>query len=215
MLHAVRPRKWLDGQTAADVSGTHIAPRDANVTFSQWARAWQAAYAVNRASSLESAKAHIKVIEVTFGDISLAEIRPSTVKTWLAAISETYAPSYVRAVYGRLSQILGDAVHDGLLPRNPCSRKTAPPAKDRPAIRLATTEEVWELVDAMRELLRSAVLLGAFAGLRIGEVCRLRIVDVDFVRGVVYPKVQFKSMTETAAPLKTKYSAAPVPVCGT
>jgi hypothetical protein len=28
----------------------------------------------------------------------------------------------------------------------------------------------------------------------------------------VYPKVQFKSMTETAAPLKTKYSAAPVPV---
>jgi integrase len=32
------------------------------------------------------------------------------------------------------------------------------------------------------------------------------------VRGVVYPKMQFKSMTERAAPLKTKYSAAPVPV---
>lgn len=43
-------------------------------------------------------------------------------------------------------------------------------------------------------------------------MCGLRIADVDFVRGVVYPKVQFKSMTETAAPLKTKYSAAPVPV---
>src|SRR6185295_10843415 len=54
-----------------------------------------------------------------------------------------YAPSYVRAVYGRLPQILCDAVHDGLLPRNPCSRKTAPPAEDRPAIRLATTEQVW------------------------------------------------------------------------
>lgn len=64
----------------------------------------------------------------------------------------------------------------------------------------------------MPEHLRSAVLLGAFAGLRIGEVCGLRIADVHFVRGVVYPKVQFKSMTETAAPLKTKYSAAPVPV---
>jgi integrase len=68
------------------------------------------------------------------------------------------------------------------------------------------------LVDAMPEHLRSAVLLGAFAGLRIGEVCGLRIADVHFVRGVVYPKVQFKSMTETAAPLKTKCSAAQVSV---
>ncbi len=202
----------LDKQTAVLVSGTHVGPRDANVTFSQWARAWLTAYAVNRESSVESARTHIRVIETTFGDMALTDIRPSTVKTWLGAISETYAPSYVRAVYGRLSQILGDAVHDALLPRNPCSRKTAPPAEDRPAIRLATTEQVWELVDAMPEHLRSAVLLGAFAGLRIGEVCGLRIADVHVVRGVVYPKVQFKSMTETAAPLKTKYSAAPVPV---
>ena len=208
----VDAQAWLDKQTAAVVSGTHVAPRDANVTFSQWARAWLAAYAVNRESSVENARTHIRVIEVTFEDMALADIRPSTVKTWLAVISETYAPSYVRAVYGRLSQILGDAVHDGLLARNPCSRKTTPPAEDRHQIRLATTEQVWELVDAMPEHLRPAVLLGAFAGLRIGEVCGLRIADVDFVRGVVYPKVQFKSMTETAAPLKTKYSAAPVPV---
>ena len=103
-------QSWLDKQTAALVSGTHVAPRDANVTFSQWARAWLAAYAVNRASSVESARTHIRDIETTFGDMALADIRPSTVKTWLAAISETYAPSYVRAVYGRLSQILGDAV---------------------------------------------------------------------------------------------------------
>ena len=43
-------------------------------------------------------------------------------------------------------------------------------------------------------------------------MCGLWIADVHFARGVVYPKVGFKSMTETAAPLKTKYSAAPVPV---
>ena len=76
-------------------------------------------------------------------------------------------------------------------------------------IRLATTEQVWELVDAMHEHLRSAVLLGAFAGLRMGEVCGLRIADVDFVRGVVYPKVHFKSITETAAPLHLRRSTAP------
>src|SRR6185312_10719974 len=122
----VDAQAWLDKQTAALVSGTHVAPRDANVTFSQWARAWLAAYAVNRASSVESARTHIRVTETTLGDMAMADIRPSMVKTWLAGISETYAPSYVRAVYSRLSQILGDAVRDGLLPRNPCSRKTTP-----------------------------------------------------------------------------------------
>jgi hypothetical protein len=90
----------LDKQTAALVSATPVAPRDANFTFSQWARAWLTAYAVNRESSVESARTHIRVIETTFGDMALADIRPSTVKTWLTAISETYAPSYVRAVYG-------------------------------------------------------------------------------------------------------------------
>jgi hypothetical protein len=128
----VDAQAWLDKQTAALVSGTHVAPRDANVTFSQWARAWLAAYAVNRETSVESARTHIRVIEATFGDMALADIRPSTVKTWVAAISETYSPSYVRAVYGRLSQILGDAVHDGLLPRNPCGRSTTPRGQDRP-----------------------------------------------------------------------------------
>ena len=73
----------LDKQTAVLVSGTHVAPRDANVTLSQWARAWLTAYAVNRESSVESARTHIRVIETTFGDMALADIRPSTVKTWL------------------------------------------------------------------------------------------------------------------------------------
>ena len=44
---------------------------------------------------------------------------------------------------------------------------------------MATTEQVWALHDAMPEHLRSAVLLGAFAGLRVSEVSGLRLVDVD------------------------------------
>ena len=60
----VDAQAWLDGQTAAVVSGTHIAPRDANVTFSQWAKAWLAAYAVNRESSVESARTHILVAQL-------------------------------------------------------------------------------------------------------------------------------------------------------
>lgn len=71
----------------------------------------------------------------------------------------------------------------------------------------ATTEQVWALYDALPEHLRPAVLLGAFVGLRIAEAAGLRVEDVDFMRGVVTPAVQFP-----AVPLKTETSKTPVPI---
>ena len=62
------------------------------------------------------------------------------------------------------------------------------------------------------EHLRVAVLLGAFVGLRVSEAVALRIEDVDFTRGVVFPKVQWSRGQGWLAPLKTKGSSAPVPV---
>ena len=59
----------------------------------------------------------------------------------------------------------------------------------------------------MPEHLRVAVLLGAFAGLRIAEVSGLRVADVDFTRGVVHPKQQWPDK-----PLKTPGSDAPIPI---
>ena len=72
---------------------------------------------------------------------------------------------------------------------------------------VATTEQVWALHDAMPEHLQAAILLGAFAGLRISEACGLRVEDVDFTRGVVHPRMQYGG-----APLKTDGSAALIPV---
>jgi integrase len=54
--------------------------------------------------------------------------------------------------------------------------------------------------------MRLAIVLGAFVGLRLAEACGLRVEDVDFLRTVVYPKVQYP-----ARPLKSNMSKAPVP----
>jgi integrase len=90
----------------------------------------------------------------------------------------------VYALHSRLSQIMSDAVHDGELGRNPCSRRTSPPM-GKPKVYVATTERVWAVHDAIPDHLQVAVLLGAFAGLRVAEVSGLRVSDVDFIRGVV------------------------------
>jgi integrase len=199
---------WLDKQTSAIVTGTHVAPRDAALTVAQWCDQWLKGYEVNRPNTVRNARFHIAAINETFGDRALTSIRPSEVKSWVARLQADgkLSASYVYAIHSRLRQVLGDAVHDGLLGRNPCSRRTSPPM-GKARCYVATTEQVWALHDAMPQHLRAAILLGAFAGLRISEACGLRVEDVDFTRGVVYPRMQYGG-----APLKTDGSAAPIPV---
>jgi integrase len=109
------------------------------------------------------------------------------------------------APYRRLTHVLDDAVHDGPLVRNPCSRRTAPPVGHVEQY-CPTTEQVWQLHEAMPEHLAVAVLLGAFAGLRVSEAVALRIEDVDFTRGVVFPKMQWTQDQGWLGPLKTNGS---------
>jgi integrase len=198
---------WLDRQTAAVVSGTHVAPRDAALTVAQWCELWLDGYRMHRVRTVATARDHIRHIAAEFGGMPLSAVRPSQVKAWVAKLQTGgLAPSYVSAIHKRLSQICNDAVHDGLLGRNPCSRRTSPPAgTQKPYV--ATTEQVWAIHDAMPEHLRVAVLLGAFAGLRLGEVVGLRVSDVDFMKGIVHPVQQ-----RGGAPLKTAGSDAPIPI---
>lgn len=198
---------WLDEQTAALVAGTHVAPRDARIVVSAWCDTWLQGYGVNRPQTVRQAGVHVKRIKAAFGEQQLGSVRPSQVRSWTAALKASgLSESYVYALHARLSQIMSDAVHDGLLARNPCSRRTSPPAgKQRPYV--ATTDQVWELYDAMPKHVRAAVLLGAFAGLRTAEACGLHTRHVDFLRGIVHPTLQYP-----AVDLKTEASRTAVPV---
>jgi len=101
---------------------------------------------------------------------------------------------------------MSDAVHDGLLAKSPCSRRTSPQLGQQ-RVYVATTDQVWELYDQFPDRIRLAVLLGAFVGLRLAEACGLRPEDVDFLRGIVHPHVQYP-----AEPLKSNISRTAVPV---
>jgi integrase len=203
----VDAQRWLDEQTSRLVTGTHVAPRHARLTVGEWCDTWLDGYRGNRDSTVRQAETHIKRIKAAFGVMPLGSVRPSHVRTWCAQLdAEGLEPSYVYALHSRLAQVYADAVHDGLVAKSPCSRRTSPTAgKQRPYV--CTTEQMWALHDAMSERLRAAVLLGAFAGLRDAEVCGLRVSDIDFMRGVINPAVQYP-----AQPLKTDASLAALPI---
>lgn len=209
--------KYAQAQEVDAGRGTYVDPKAARITVEQWCNTWLEGYATRRPSTVAQAKVHVDRIKAEFGELRLAAVRPSHVRSWTARLREEggrdsdgnpqpLSESYVYALYRRLSQLMTDAVHDGIIARSPCSRRTSPgAAQQRPYV--ATTEQVWALYDAMPERYRAAVLLGAFVGLRTAEACGLRVADVDFIRGVVHPRVQYP-----AEPLKTATSRTPVPI---
>ncbi|MGY4642803.1 site-specific integrase [Cellulomonas sp. URHB0016] len=200
-------QQWLNTVTASVVRGDYVDPQTARTTVEAWCSSWLEGYGTRRRSTVRQAEVHVAKIVETFGPMRLADVKPSAVKSWCSKLkAEGAADSYVYALHARLSQIMSDAVHDGVIPRNPCSRRTSPGAgKQRPYV--ATVEQLWALHDVVPEHLRAAILLGAFAGLRTAEACGLRVVDVDFMRGIVSPAVQYP-----ADPLKTETSRTPIPI---
>ena len=206
----VDAQRWLDEVTAAVVTGTYVDPKTARTTVEEWCTSWLAGYGTRRASTVRQARVHVARIVAEFGPKRLGDVRPSHVKAWTAKLkSEGAADSYVYvyALHARLAQITADAVHDGVIPRSPCSRRTSPGAGRQRAY-VATETQLWALVDAVPEHLRPAVLLGAFAGLRVAEVCGLRVTDVDFMRGVINPAVQYPQESLKTA---TGRMAVPIP----
>lgn len=93
-----------------------------------------------------------------------------------------------------------------LIVRQTQAGRASPPAgMQRPYV--ATTAQVWALLDAFPVHIRSAVLLGALAGLRLAETCGLRVSDVDFMRGIIHPAVQYP-----AERLKSEVSRSSIPI---
>ncbi|WP_402843719.1 tyrosine-type recombinase/integrase [Microbacterium sp. GXS0129] len=193
-------------QVAALNAGTYISPKDRKTTVAAWCDTWLAGYS-KRESTMQLAANHIKIIKADLGDRQMSSLKASDIRAWVVQLQgRGYAASYVHAVYRRLSQILDDAVHDELLVKSPCSRKTSPPKGEQRAY-VATTEQVWALYDALPEPTRPAILLGAFVGLRAGEAVVVRATDVDFMRGIVKPLIQYPERE-----LKTDESKTPIPI---
>lgn len=188
-------KKWLASVSAAIVRDDYVDPKTAKITVGEWSEIWLAGYGTRKPSTVRQARVHCKHIVAEFGPVRVRDVRPSHVKAWTAKLAKSgMATSTVYAVYRRFVQLMGDAVADGIIMRSPCSRKTSPPqARQRPFV--ATDEQVWALHDVMPEHLRPAVLLGAFAGLRVSEAAALLVADVDFSGLTLTPSGDLKTQT--------------------
>ncbi len=143
------------------------------------------------------------------GDVSSADIRRV-----LGEMEQQGIGAPTRAsVRKLLSKVFNAAVRDGVLVRNPVS-SVPNPRSERREIQVYTPQEIMALADAITPSLRGAVLLSAYGGLRGGEVCGLRVQDVNFLAGTVsvVQAVRLVRGRAVLGPPKTKASRRTVNV---
>lgn len=207
--------RFLVALEASKLSGAYADPSAGKMTFAEFAEQWLAAQTFDP-STREATTTRLRVhILPTFGSLELRRIRPSTVQGWLRGRQDSCAPSYVRVMLANLSSILGAAVEDGLIPRNPCTSKAVrAPALEQKRIEPWSVERVAAVVAAHPDRWRAVPIVAAGCGLRQGEVFGLRVEDVDFLRHRVLVRQQVKLLggkPVVAPPKGRKTREVPLP----
>jgi len=183
---------WLSTQLTAISAGTWaLAPAtpaaeddDEPLPFGEYADAW-----LSGRDLKPRTRAHYRAlldsrILPTFRDTRLADITPTGVRRWHAAM-DARRPTMRAHAYALLRTIPGTAVQDDIISANPCRVRGAGSVKRASTTKLAMIDEVVALAAAMPAQYRAMILLAAWYALRYGELSELRRGDVDLDAGVV------------------------------
>ena len=184
----VDAQAWLDEVTAATLTGTYVDPKRGSVTFTKFYREWSKRQVWVKGTM---AAMDLAAKSVTFGDVALVDLRPSHVEAWVKAMQDKgLQPSTTKTRFNNVRSVLRAAERDRLLARDPAQNVKLPRViKGESTMRIPTPAEVGLLLDACtdhHEILRGFIAVCAFAGLRLGEACGLKVSDIDFLRGEIH-----------------------------
>ena len=195
------------------LSAAYIDPGAGRVTFEDYATRW-AENQVWRPSTQVRVEGVLQNHLIPhLGRRPLKSVGRSEVQTLVRALSETLAPGTVNGIYTILVSVYRAAVRDRLLPAVPWEGVKLPRQMLR-RVEPLTAEHVAMLADGIGDRYRPLVIVGAGAGLRVGEALGLTGSRVDFLRrslSVTQQAVTVKRITSLSAP-KTRAFIRTVPV---
>src|SRR5829696_5117198 len=192
----VDAEKYLALIEAAKLRGTWTDPAHGKITLAEWLETWWGSAADLRPSTVARDRAYLNSLVLPrFGTSPLAAITQPDVQAWVAQLTARgFAPATVVKAYQLLGRTLTAAVNADMIPRSPC-RAVRLPKIEREEMRFLNPAEVARLADAIGPRYRALVLLGAYGGLRMGELAGLR-------RGRVgLPRVVLKELAAHMGPV--------------
>jgi integrase len=154
-------------------------------TFAEFAKRWEVLVLIqHKPSTQANLRSHLrKYVTPFFGSLTVRDVRPDTVQQFISGIKAN--PKTVRNIYVTLQMMWKSArawqyvAHDAL-------DGVVLPKRRTPRRFFFTLEEVLRILDAAEEPYRTFYWLAAELGLRAGEICGLRLEDLDLEVGQVH-----------------------------
>jgi integrase len=176
-------QSWLDNEiTAKLAAGTYVAQNSGRVSVEAVYASWSASQA-HLAPKTAATQRSLwrKHVRPQWGTVSVVDVKTSTVRAWVAKMvaDEVGVPTVANA-FGLLRQVLGAAVEDHRIPRNPCDGVKLPKSAhpDRGYLSHSQVAALAAAVGSHPEVIRFL----AYTGLRWGEMAALRVQDFDMLR---------------------------------
>jgi integrase len=209
-------RAWLEQAQAEAAKGDFVDPRDGNLLLREYIEQVWWPSRTGDPATLETVGRRVRnQILPYLGSLPLRQIKVDSLRLWLKDMEGVIAPSTTVVVWGYLSNILDCAVDDERIRKNPCKARTIrPPRKPEAKARAWSRQRVKAVQDALPDLYKILVDIGAGAGLRQGEVFGLADEDVDVEAGVIHVRRQVRSVGSKlvfSLPKGNKVRTVPMP----
>ncbi|WP_231990555.1 site-specific integrase [Mycobacterium sp. 852002-30065_SCH5024008] len=190
-------RSWLDNEVTPKLAaGTYVSPEAGQVTVGAVYESWSKAQSHISAKTAATRKsAWGSRVEPQWGKVAVADVRTAAVRAWVAKMkADGLGVPGIENAFGLLRQVLGAAVEDNRLARNPCEGGVKLPKRvhaDRGYLSHAEVAALADAVDRNGEVVKFL----SYTGLRWGEMAALRVCDFDMLRRRVNVS---RSVTEAA-----------------
>ena len=179
-------QKYLTEIEAAKLRGAWVDPAHSRTLFGDWHSEWWAT-TVNLRPKTRTRNEMVFRLYVLprFGAVPLDAITQREVRAWVTSLTvRGLAPATVHKAYQLFAKTMTAAVDGGMLGQTPC-RGVPLPNVEHEEMRYLNPAEIACLAEAIRPGYQPLVFLGAYGGLRIGELAGLRRSRVDLDAGTV------------------------------
>jgi integrase len=179
----VDAQRWLDTEVTAKLAtGNYVAPRAGLVTVGAVYSSWSASMGhISPKTAATRKSVWNSRVKTHWAGVAVVDVKTAGVRAWVSHLTAdgVGAPTIENA-FGLLRQVLGAAVEDSRIPRNPCDGVPLPKRQhaDRGYLSHA---QVAALADAVKRQ-GDVVRFLAYTGLRWGEMAALRVQDFDMLR---------------------------------
>lgn len=174
--------RWRNRTAEANARGKNVTSSLDRTSFARHWEIWRAGLMHRPNTLARNDSAYRSYIGPRWGHVQLAKISRSDAQAWVRELEGAgLAPATVIRVVQIASACIQAAVDDDILERNPFRRLHLPELVHEEA-RFVTASEAHAIEMAMDEWWQLTVPLAFDTGLRLSELCGLRVKDVAFNR---------------------------------